>query len=148
MFSTTPNKKILCLDFDSVVHSYSSGWKGPRTIPDPPVDGALEFIEMMLTARWDVCIFSSRGRYWVGRRAMRSWLYKHSGLGLWYGSPVSLGLENVRFPLFKPPAYLTIDDRAVTFRGLWPTVEDCAGFTPWDKKPRRCWGMKGSAESQ
>ncbi len=144
-------KKILCLDFDGVVHSYSSGWKGPRNIPDSPVDGALEFIEMMLTAQWDVCIFSSRGRYWGGRRAMRNWLRHHSGYDLggpWYASPVSPGLENVRFPLFKPSAYLTIDDRAVTFRGLWPSLEDCVRFTPWNKGPRRCWGMKGSAESQ
>ena len=29
-------KPILCLDFDGVVHSYTSGWKGADVIPDPP----------------------------------------------------------------------------------------------------------------
>jgi hypothetical protein len=31
-------KPILCLDFDGVIHSYSSGWKGADVIPDPPVE--------------------------------------------------------------------------------------------------------------
>ena len=37
-------KPILCLDFDGVIHSYTSGWKGARIILDPPVPGALDFI--------------------------------------------------------------------------------------------------------
>ena len=37
-------KPILCLDFDGVVHSYLSGWKGPWSIPDPPMPGILDFI--------------------------------------------------------------------------------------------------------
>ncbi len=34
-------KPILCVDFDGVVHSYTSGWKGETVIPYPPVNGAL-----------------------------------------------------------------------------------------------------------
>lgn len=30
---------ILCLDFDGVCHSYTSGWKGAAVIPDPAVPG-------------------------------------------------------------------------------------------------------------
>ena len=31
--------KTVVFDFDGVVHSYTSGWQGEDTIPDPPVPG-------------------------------------------------------------------------------------------------------------
>ena len=35
---------ILALDFDGVLHSYTSGWQGADVISDPPVPGAIEFL--------------------------------------------------------------------------------------------------------
>ena len=32
-------KKTVVFDFDGVIHSYASGWKGTTCIPDPPVHG-------------------------------------------------------------------------------------------------------------
>ena len=49
-------KLILCLDFDGVIHSYSSGWKGADVIPDPPVPGALRFIADARERRHPVCV--------------------------------------------------------------------------------------------
>lgn len=69
-------KPILCLDFDGVLHSYVSGWKGARNIPDPPTDGALKFIVNSLD-HFTIAIYSSRSHQWVGRRAMKRWLYRH-----------------------------------------------------------------------
>lgn len=122
--------KTLCLDFDGVIHSYVSGWKGPRVIPDPPVPGALCFMLDMLNADWDVAIHSSRSGHWGGRWAMRSWL-RHHAQALWHEVPAGHGLEEVRFPLFKPPAFVTLDDRALTFKGAWPTPAELAEFKPW-----------------
>ncbi|SRR5260370_39156541 len=126
-------KRILCLDFDGVIHSYTSGWKGARNIPDPPVPGALAFIANMLVNDWDVAIHSSRSGQWGGRRAMRGWLRKHSGQ-MWYDSPAGNGLERVRFPLFKPAAFITLDDRAWMFSGHWPSEMELRSFKPWNKK--------------
>ena len=45
-------KKTVVFDFDGVIHSYTSGWKGATIIPDPPVEGieqALKDIQTMLS---------------------------------------------------------------------------------------------------
>ena len=131
------SRPILSVDFDGVLHSYSSGWKGARNIPDPPVAGAIEWLRSMLDypeqwshfaerAHFDVCIFSSRSRYFGGRWAMRRWLLKH-GLEHEY-------LEQIKFPLWKPPAMIAIDDRAITFQGTFPSVNELKLFQPWNKR--------------
>jgi hypothetical protein len=150
-------KPILCLDFDGVIHSYASGWKGPRTIPDAPVPGALEFIVTALQ-EFDVQIFSSRTRYWGGRRAMRKWLihwyvelgqdWRHTpawlravieqhGVETWRDE-VQLGVKNIvkriGFPRHKPPAMVGLDDRVITFIGFWPAISDLKEFKPWNKR--------------
>jgi len=127
------NKPILVLDFDGVVHSYTSGWQGAAIIPDPPVPGAIQFILSALHV-FDVCIFSSRSEIYSGREAMRHWLYGHSG-AFWYPSPEGPGLEEVRFPEHKPAAFLSIDDRALLFDGTWPDPAKLLGFKPWNKRP-------------
>jgi len=78
---TKSNKKILLLDFDGVIHKYSSGWKGARNIPDQPVSGALEFI-VEATEHFDVCIYSARSSQFGGIQAMKKWLYdKYAEIG-------------------------------------------------------------------
>lgn len=48
-------KPILCVDFDGVIHSYTSGWQGETIIADPPVKGALKWL-WKATEFWDVQI--------------------------------------------------------------------------------------------
>jgi hypothetical protein len=129
-------KPILCLDFDGVIHSYSSGWKGARNIPDPPVPGAIDFlIEAMVD--WTVVIHSSRARYFGGVRAMRTWLKEHAGMA-WYESGLGdfEGLELIKFARWKPSALVTIDDRALTFDGTWPSLKSLKEFKPWNKRSK------------
>ncbi len=125
-------KPILCLDFDGVIHSYASGWKGADVIPDPPVDGAIAFMLGALN-HFDVVIFSSRSNQPGGLEAMRAWLRKEADAA-WYESPVGPGLEDVRFVTEKPPALITIDDRALLFDGIWPSFEELKAFKPWNKR--------------
>ncbi len=121
------SKPILCLDFDGVIHSYTSGWKGADQIPDPPVPGAMEFIREALKY-FRVAIFSSRSHQTNGQHAMRDYIIRHS-------EPDPRGpIEGLEWPLEKPPALITIDDRAITFTGTWPDMKTLLEFKPWNKK--------------
>ena len=131
---------IICVDFDGVIHSYKSGWKGTAVIPDDPVPGAIDWLMAHLpypdaicamAPRYDgpiVQIYSSRSKSWFGRRAMKKWLIKH---GL-HPAHISEGL--LKFPSKKPAAFLTIDDRAICFNGIFPSSEEMLAFKPWNKK--------------
>lgn len=117
-------KPILCLDFDGVCHSYASGWRGADVIPDPPVPGLYDFLSAA-SKDFEVCVFSSRSHQDGGLLAMQDWLRHHApdGFGDW---PV--------FVTEKPPAFLGIDDRVLTFKGIWPTVEEMKNFKTWNAK--------------
>jgi hypothetical protein len=133
-----PFNPTICVDFDGVIHSYSSGWQGVDVIPDPPVPGAIAWLEAHLplpdamgaAGPYEgpiVQIYSSRSKSWRGRRAMKKWLIKH-GLDPWY---IKDGL--LKFPTKKPAAWLTIDDRAICFMGTFPTTKEMMSFNPWNK---------------
>jgi len=71
MTDLTGRKPILCLDFDGVCHSYTSGWRGAAVIPDPPVDGLWDFLFTAM-AVFEVHIFSSRSNQSGGITAMQN----------------------------------------------------------------------------
>ena len=125
-------KRTLVLDFDGVLHSYTSKWTQPWIIPDKPVPGAMDFLHRAIM-EFEVCIFSTRNHQQSGIDAMRSWLLHYLTVehGLEVASDV---LANISFPLNKPPAHLMIDDRAWLFEGTWPSLESIHAFKRWYKK--------------
>lgn len=131
------DKPILCLDFDGVLHGYQSGWKGAGIASDPPVPGAREFI-YEAAKRFRVAIYSSRSKSFAGRAAMRRYFKQHFEQSLTFMSDPGLEYdwlsEAIWYPWFKPSAFITIDDRALTFDGTWPTLDSIAAFKPWNKR--------------
>jgi hypothetical protein len=138
----TPSfKPILCLDFDGVIHSYTSGWKGAAVIPDQPVPGALKFICNAQSA-FAVHIFSSRSHQPGGIEAMRAYLliefakhFAEIGGGDWAAAwkAADAAVADLAFPDHKPSATISIDDRAITFTGEWPSIDTLRAFKPWNK---------------
>lgn len=115
-----PKKPILVLDFDGVLNSYTSGWQGATVISDPPVPNAQNFCAAAL-ADFEIWIVSSRCSHPGGSDAIGRWLYK-------WRFPEGIHIsENGA----KPAAFITIDDRAITFNGLWPNPSDLLKFKPW-----------------
>lgn len=134
-------KPILCVDFDGVIHSYASGWKGADVIPDPPVAGAIRWL-WKAAEFWDVQIYSSRTSQPGGIQAMRLWLLKHAVAefdqpGVFEEHPPSYDfMSAISFPEQKPAAFLTIDDRALCFEGDWREINpaELLQFKPWNKR--------------
>jgi hypothetical protein len=120
---------ILCLDFDGVLHSYTSGWLGADVIPDPPVPGYAQFL-LRAVEVFEVHTFGSRSRERGGIEAMREWLSRDSPIDR---ATIDHLLERIHFPDHKPAAFLSLDDRALTFRGAWPDIAELAAFKTWQK---------------
>ena len=116
-------KPTLCLDFDGVLHAYRKGWTGCDVIDDEPVPGAQEFCRKALEL-FEVVIFSTRCAEARGVVAIHQWLERHD-------FPKGLRVCEPGDP--KPAAFLSIDDRALTFTGEWWEPADLLGFRPWNK---------------
>lgn len=123
-------KPIICLDFDGVCHSYTSGWQGAAVISDPPVEGLFEFLDAA-AEHFEIHIFSSRSHQDGGIEAMRAWFRHHYRTRY---PAAEFSMPELEFPLTKPPAKVTLDDRGLLFNGIWPSVETLVAFQPWNKR--------------
>lgn len=129
----------IAIDFDGVIHSYTSGWQGTHVIPDPPVPGAIEFLAYLCGDGVNAVavIFSSRAKTWRGRWAIRAWLREHSG-SYWQESWAFQGIESIKVTAVKPAAVVYIDDRAQRFEGEFPnldrkSIDHLVERKPWNK---------------
>lgn len=95
-------KKTVAVDFDGVLHSYTSGWTGIEPT-DPPCEGAVGFIQG-LSNNYTVVVVSSRAIDPGGAFAIERWLQKH-------------GFPKLDVTSEKVPAVAYIDDRAVVYDG-------------------------------
>lgn len=122
-------KKTILVDFDGVMNSYKSGWTGdPCKLPDPPTPNAISWLEFMcMDGRFDMCIYSSRSKEPGAIAAMKQWLVHYALL------PALLEDDILRFPIEKPAAFMTIDDRVFLFCGTFPEPDEVDAFKPWTK---------------
>jgi hypothetical protein len=118
----TEGLPILCLDFDGVIHDYKHGWKGGE-IYGEMTHGFIEWAEQA-QKYFRLVIYSSRSKDEGGTERMKAWM-KTRG---W-------DTDRIRFEFSaeKPPAFLTIDDRAICFKGNWLLLDPARlrEFKPW-----------------
>lgn len=119
-------------DFDGVIHSYRSGWKGATVIPDPVVPGIKEEIERFRRFGYRVVVVSTRCSTMEGLAAVEDYLAENR-------------IEVDAVQMEKPPAVCYIDDRALTFRGNpHGLVEQVGYFKTWtERDPIWDEGVKG-----
>ncbi|HUX86127.1 MAG TPA: HAD family hydrolase [Chloroflexota bacterium] len=110
-------RKTVCVDFDGTLNTYS-GWRGPDYLY-PPRTGAKEFLVELKARGFRVIIFTTRA---------------HDGVWSWlrqYG--MEQNVDEVTD--VKPPAFVYVDDRGMTFRGNYQqTLKDIETFEPYWKK--------------
>ena len=125
-------KPILCLDFDGVCHQYTSKWQGADVILDDAVPGLFEFLELA-APHFDIQVYSSRSNEPGGIEAMQYWFIEQRKKWREAGGK-GAEVVSIGFPTEKPPAFVGIDDRVLTFDGTWPDVAMLRQFKPWNKK--------------
>lgn len=117
------SKPTVVFDFDGVIHSYNSDWKGPTVIPDEPVPGIEDSLKDIHSAGYKIAVVSTRCITQEGMKAVNDWLLNHGLLKY-----IDLICKE------KPPAIVYIDDRAICFDGHPETLlNKIKQFKPWNK---------------
>ena len=78
-----------------------------------------------MAEHWELHILSSRSAQTNGIVAMYRWCES------WLSADV---VPLLNWPISKPPANMTIDDRAFCFEGEWPDPVELRDFLPWGKR--------------
>lgn len=112
----------VCVDFDGVLHSYVTPWQAAHICPDPPVEGAIEWLNEIIE-EFDVVVHTTRGDQPGGNAAVNIWLKEHG-----YRGPY------LKVTSQKVPALVYIDDRGWRFDGTnFPTADEIHRARPWNK---------------
>lgn len=123
---TDPDIYDAAIDFDGVIHSYTSGFMGHDKILDPPVNGAIEFLYKAIVSGMKIAIHTTRGTTLEGTKAIKDWL-------AYYGLDQKI-IDNLVITNKKIHAKIYIDDRGYCFRGFFPSLAYIKEFKSWNKK--------------
>lgn len=117
-------KPTVVFDFDGVIHSYKSGWKGASVCIDPPVDGIKDVIDKLHDDGYLVVVQSSRCATQLGKEAVQKYL----DINDIYADDITAE---------KPAAIAYIDDRAICFTGNTKNlINRIKKFKPWYEKEK------------
>ena len=118
------NKFDVAIDFDGVIHSYTSGFHGFENVKDPPVEGAISTLKHYVE-NLKVAILSTRASCPEGIDAIKFWLLKNG--------MTEEEVERIVITNSKIHANLYVDDRAWHFDGRYPSINYIKKFKPWNK---------------
>jgi hypothetical protein len=131
--STLPT---LAVDFNGVLHDSTRGDKGILSPDSPAVPGAIPWLTS-IAQHFAIAVQSARfalpdedGE--EAREKARDWLVAQGVPSHWVTvEPEERGRIHVTG--LKVPSHLSIDDRAMTFNGTFPTADEMLDFVPWNR---------------
>ena len=123
-------KRTICIDFDGVVHDYSSGWQG-EDVFGQMIPNADTGTSVLKQKGWTVIIFTTRKK----TDELEKWLKEHNITYDYIN-------ENPGQPdgtSGKIMADVYLDDRGICFRGRWDSwlVREILDFEPWQEQQKK-----------
>lgn len=111
------------VDFDGVIHSYVTPWISAEVIPDPPVEGSIEWLNE-IGKKFDIAIITTRGSTPQACAAVKAYLREH-------GCVVEVVVTDK-----KLPCLVYVDDRGWRFEGpgSLPSADEIHRARPWYKR--------------
>jgi hypothetical protein len=129
------SRLIICIDWDGCIHDYMDGWRDGSIYGDV-VPGFIEWADIA-REHFELVVYSSRSKTEAGIAAMRERLHAWIEAAYAKNTGLAVSISDFTFASEKPPAWLTIDDRALCFNGNWSdpnfSVEAMRSFKPWNK---------------
>jgi hypothetical protein len=138
-----PREFRVAIDLDNVLHSYTSPWSASANIEDPPLPGAIAWLERLAAEGARIILHTCRFTQWCPHAAgfissdphevedaVWTWLTKH-GLS-------DVACERITFWTWvgKPYADAYVDDKAVAFAGDFYGVDGLKGIVAASKARR------------
>lgn len=138
-----PREYRIAIDFDNVVHSYTSPWSHAADIADPPLPGAIAWLERLTSEGAQVflhtCRFTQDYPQAAGflaadpvvvEGAVRTWLQVH-------GLSAAAAARIVMWAYAgKPYADAYVDDKAIAFCGEYYGVDALRDIVAFHKRQR------------
>lgn len=124
----------ITLDFDGVIHAYTSPWSGADVVCDGVVPGAIDAIQSYQEAGYFVSVYSTRSHSFGGiaamRQAMYGWIMDHFAPDTTTANRVYTELE---WPTELLPSILYVNDNGYRFEGEFPSLEFLKSAKSWAK---------------
>lgn len=119
-------KMTICVDFDGVLHDYK-GWNGG--LLGDPIPGAAAALKVLKRMGHTIILHTTRGE-----DEITPWLIRHGFVWDHFNvNPEDQQLAEPTGNPGKPRADVYIDDRAMTFNGIWDGhfINKVVSFQPW-----------------
>lgn len=103
--------KVVCVDFDGVIHRYSKGWQD-GSIYDPPMKGAKKELGRLVSKGYKVVILTTR----LNPEANDDVNLEKNKITKWLAdNGFQAGVHYHDITAIKPKAGIYIDDRGIRF---------------------------------